>query len=43
MPIQVTIDDKEQWLFPKADWKTMKLQGNSISVDADFYIKTSKI
>src|SRR5690606_10333821 len=26
MPIQVTINGKEQWLFPKADWKTMVLK-----------------
>ena len=45
MPIQVTINEKTQWLFPKADWKTIDLESNKINfqVDRDFYVKTKKL
>ncbi|MBT8393437.1 MAG: M1 family metallopeptidase [Bacteroidia bacterium] len=43
MPIQVTIDGKEQWIFPNAEWKTMPIKSNVISIDPDFYIETKKL
>ncbi|MEL0457161.1 M1 family metallopeptidase [Flavobacteriaceae bacterium SZ-1-7] len=45
MPIQININEKEQWLFPQAEWKTLKLDDkiNSFNVDADFYVYTKKI
>tara|TARA_R110002096_G_scaffold236447_1_gene426998 strand:- start:28361 stop:29977 length:1617 start_codon:yes stop_codon:yes gene_type:complete len=45
MPVQVTIDEKEQWLFPKADWKTMPIDSKnaSLEVDSDFYIYSKEI
>ncbi|MCP9770816.1 M1 family peptidase [Lacihabitans sp. LS3-19] len=36
MPVKVTIDDKEQFIYPTTDWK--KIKGNKISVDRNFYI-----
>ncbi len=43
MPIQVNIDGKDKWLFPKAKWQTMPIKNNSIFVDPDFYIETKKL
>ena len=45
MPIEVTINNKPEWLFPKAQWQTFKLDDNisSFSVDEDFYIHTNKL
>jgi hypothetical protein len=43
MPIQVTIDEKEQWIFPKADWSTVSIKGDDITIDKDFYIKSNKL
>ncbi|WP_445736523.1 M1 family metallopeptidase [Mariniflexile sp.] len=45
MPIQVTINEKEQWLFPKADWKTMPLNSNAttLTIDPDFYVYVKKL
>jgi aminopeptidase N len=45
MPVQVTIDGKEQWLFPNADWKTMPLEfeNASLEVDPDFYVYSKEI
>ena len=43
MPIQVNIDGKDQWIFPNAEWKSMPIKSNFISVDPDFYIETKKI
>jgi aminopeptidase N len=43
MPIQVSIDDKEQWLFPKADWQTMKITTEDIEIDPDFYVLSKKL
>ncbi|MCF8274363.1 MAG: M1 family metallopeptidase [Flavobacteriaceae bacterium] len=45
MPVQVTINDKEQWIFPTAEWKTIPLESNktTLKVDRDFYVNSSKI
>ncbi|PQV46535.1 peptidase M1-like protein [Jejuia pallidilutea] len=40
MPIQVKINDEEHWLFPNAEWQTLKQDDriNTFTVDKDFYI-----
>ncbi|PNQ72463.1 peptidase M1 [Hanstruepera neustonica] len=43
MPIEVTIDDKKQWLFPNAEWKTISINSDSISIDKDFYVFSKKL
>ncbi len=45
MPIQVTVDGKVQWLFPKANWQSKPLESedSSIEVDPDFYIEVKKL
>ena len=45
MPIQVVLDGKEQWLFPKAEWNTMVLESNnaSLEIDPDFYVYSKKL
>lgn len=45
MPVQVTIDGKEQWLFPEAEWKIMTLESKNASfeIDPDFYVYSKKI
>ena len=45
MPIQVTVDGKAQWLFPKANWQSKPLESedSSIEVDPDFYIEVKKL
>ncbi len=45
MPVQIKIEDREQWLFPNAEWKTMPLNSNEASfvIDRDFYINSKKI
>jgi aminopeptidase N len=45
MPLQVTIGNKEQWLFPKAEWKTIPLESKSASlkIDPDFYVHVKKL
>ena len=45
MPVQVSINETEQWLFPKSDWQTKSLESKitSFKVDRDFYIETKKL
>jgi aminopeptidase N len=45
MPLQVTIGNKELWLFPKAEWKTIPLESKSASleIDSDFYVHVKKL
>ena len=43
MPVQVNIDGKDQWIFPKNEWKSMPIKSSSILVDPDFYVETKKI
>ncbi|AUP80763.1 M1 family metallopeptidase [Flavivirga eckloniae] len=45
MPIQISINEKEQWLFPKSDWKTITAASKitSFNVDPDFYVEVNKL
>ncbi|MDP5158095.1 MAG: M1 family metallopeptidase [Flaviramulus sp.] len=40
MPVQVTINEKEQWLFPKVEWQTLNLENknSTLRVDKNFYV-----
>lgn len=45
MPVVVKLGNKTQWLFPKAEWKTMPIEtGNaSLEVDPNFYVESKKL
>ncbi|MBU3821741.1 M1 family metallopeptidase [Flavobacteriaceae bacterium XHP0103] len=45
MPVIAKINGKAEWLYPKADWKTMSLENNisTFEVDPNFYIQTRKL
>ncbi len=45
MPVQVNIENKDLWLFPNAEWKTMTLskENASLTVDRDFYVATKPL
>ena len=43
MPIQIMIDNKQEWIFPKALWQIMPIKSNSIFIDPDFYIETKEL
>jgi aminopeptidase N len=44
MPIQVTIDDKEQWIQPTKNWQTKSLNSNksTLVINRNFYVNTLK-
>ncbi|WP_417199416.1 M1 family metallopeptidase [Bizionia sp.] len=43
MPIQVTFNNKEQWLYPTTEWKTTPISDEKLIVDNDFYVQVSKL
>ena len=43
MPIEVSIGEKKQWLFPNAEWKTMHINSDNIAIDKDFYVFSKKL
>lgn len=43
MPIQVDIDGKSEWLFPKAEWQSKKVTSEDFIIDRDFYVNVKKI
>jgi len=45
MPIQVKINDTEEWLFPSSEWKTLKKDAKikNFEVDKDFYIYSKQV
>ncbi|MBD0834633.1 M1 family metallopeptidase [Aestuariibaculum suncheonense] len=45
MPVLVTLSGKTQWIYPKADWKTISLDADeaTFQVDPNFYIEIKKI
>ena len=38
MPIEVEINEENQWLYPTADWKKTKINSTEINIDRDYYI-----
>lgn len=45
MPVLVTINDKEQWIFPTAQWKNMPLESSKtdLVIDRNFYVDVNKL
>jgi len=45
MPVQVTLNEKAQWLFPNIEWQTLKTDSKIkfFEVDADFYIYSKQL
>ncbi|GGG47862.1 peptidase M1 [Croceivirga lutea] len=45
MPIKVTLDGKEKWLFPNKNsvWKTEKISGSKLVVDRNFYVNVKQV
>ncbi len=45
MPVRVFLDGKEHWVFPKknSEWKTERLKGEELTIDANFYIKSKSL
>jgi aminopeptidase N len=39
MPVQVTIDGKEQWIYPKAEWQEIKCKKGKLVLDPDFLVE----
>ncbi|TYA92296.1 M1 family metallopeptidase [Seonamhaeicola marinus] len=45
MPVQIKVNDTEQWIFPKADWNALEHNATieTVELDKDFYIKSKAI
>lgn len=43
MPVEMTIGDENQWIYPTSDWKTEKVNSSTLNVDRDFYIDSKII
>ncbi|APY09333.1 peptidase M1 [Winogradskyella sp. J14-2] len=43
MPVQIEIDGKSEWLFPKAEWQIKSVKANDIKIDRDFYVESKNI
>lgn len=45
MPVKVSINDKEQWIFPTAQWKTLAVDSDKpiLKINRNFYVYANKI
>ncbi len=45
IPLKITIDNKETWIYPQTNWKTLKnIEDNSkLQLDANFYVSAIQI
>ncbi|MBA6151250.1 M1 family metallopeptidase [Gelidibacter maritimus] len=43
MPVKVSINGAEKWLYPKADWSLTLIKTDDLSVSSDFYITVNKL
>ena len=38
MPIEVSIDNNKQWLYPENSWKEAAIKQEFIEIDKDYYV-----
>ncbi len=38
MPVRIFVNDDPKWIQPKADWQTLEIKENQISIDPNFYV-----
>ena len=43
MPIEVLVDGKTKWLFPKSTWQSIPFEGTELKVDRDYYIYSKQV
>jgi aminopeptidase N len=43
MPVRVSIDEEDKWIFPTSEWKTEKFKGEKLVIDRNFYIKSKAL
>lgn len=43
MPVKVSMDGEELWLYPKADWSLTLIKSDDLSVNNDFYVTSKKL
>ncbi|RCW91453.1 M1 family metallopeptidase [Winogradskyella arenosi] len=45
MPIKVLIGDKEQWIYPKSEWKSQSIKSSTtpLVIDRNFYVNSKEI
>ncbi len=45
MPVQISVNGKEQWLFPKQAWNTLTFEDkiDSFKIDPDFYVESKAL
>lgn len=43
MPLLINFGERLDWLFPKAQWKTMPTNSDEIIVDRNFYVKSKQL
>ncbi|WP_150451689.1 M1 family metallopeptidase [Arenibacter lacus] len=45
MPIKITVDAQETWIFPTAEWKTKSFDKEvmTVAVDPNFFVKSTKM
>jgi len=43
MPVRCKIDDKNQWIYPNHKWQSMEIKADTITIDPNFYIKTTAL
>ncbi len=43
MPLHVSLDGEEQWIFPTDGWKTKSVGNSDFTVDRDFYIDIKQL
>ena len=43
MPIQIEIGGKTEWLYPKAEWQTKKINTKTLKINRNFYVKSKTL
>ena len=43
MPIKIEVGGRFEWLFPKSEWQSKKIDVDGIKIDQDFYVLSRKL
>jgi hypothetical protein len=43
MPIEINLDNKAIKLFPDIEWKNIKITGDNIEINKNYYVESNEI
>ena len=43
MPIKIEVNGTQKWIFPKANWQTMNIESDTLEINENFLVYSTKL